>query len=350
MRRHDVSIALAHEINPFLQNNHEFEFHDPVTVPFRVGHNTPFVSGLVPFVECAESLNMHPATASILDDMRFLINAVLSLPEEPSPQELQKVKSTAVWIHERISNLPLTPASRRSSPADGNAAGGNSSKRGSVASATSGPRRASTVSAAGDNKQGVVAQASGTPQIGEQRSPLGTGRSPGASDAAAQTSTPGTPSLTPSPMPEAPDYMYQIVRMTAIVYARAVRDRVAISKACTPNEFLQIWTSTWRVPLSSWKAVNGVFMWVMLSIVSSCHETPHERFVKSMLVLAIQTLAMDNWHVALDAMRAGMSLELWLRGEVTKVKREKGTEGDGPVSGGESVARHGYHQPEHWRG
>ena len=339
---HDISIALAHEIKPFLQDGPEFEFIDPTTVPLKIGHNSPLVSGLTPFADCAEPLNIHPVTASILDDMRFLINAVLTLPSESSQQDLQKVRSTAAWIHDRISNLDqAAPSPRPSSAAE--TAHGQSSKRGSIS-----PRRGSGSRSLGgptSRRQTTGRDVEGRTASFQNSPPAET--TPRASNDPENPveTTKDAPPETETPPPPAPDYMYLVVRMAALVYARSVMERRPLGEICTPNEFLQIWTGTWRVPLSTWKAMNGVFVWVMISIAPRCHKTPHERFVKSLLVLGVQTMALDNWHVTVDAVKAGMKLQSWLREEDMAMKAEKGK---GPESSWKSVEEHGYHQPAHW--
>jgi len=134
--RHDIAISLTHEIDPFLQNGPEFQFNDPVTVPFRMSHNSPLVAGLASFAECADSLNMNVATASILDDMRFLISTVLAMPARPTPQELQKVRTTATWMYQRISkleeNIPARERSASPKSPPKSPASPTTSKRGSV--------------------------------------------------------------------------------------------------------------------------------------------------------------------------------------------------------------------------
>ncbi len=120
MLRSDIVIALSFEIPPFLQVGESATAarlgQAAAAGPFRIAHNTPLVSSLVPFARCADALGMHPATASVLDDMRFLIATVVSLPPSPSPVELQKLHAVAVWVHDRTAKLPETaPASSSSS-------------------------------------------------------------------------------------------------------------------------------------------------------------------------------------------------------------------------------------------
>ncbi|CAI4215701.1 unnamed protein product [Parascedosporium putredinis] len=86
IRGHDIGIALAHEIQPFLGNGMDYDYCDLTVLPFRIAHNTPLLPNIPSFATSADALGLHPTTASILDDMRFLINAVMSLPDHASPE------------------------------------------------------------------------------------------------------------------------------------------------------------------------------------------------------------------------------------------------------------------------
>ncbi|KIH90447.1 hypothetical protein SPBR_09027 [Sporothrix brasiliensis 5110] len=107
----DQAVALVLETGPVLNGSHGtsqglFDYEDVSPAPFRVSQNTPLVPGQPSFAQCAEALDIHPTTASILDDMRFLITAVLALPARPTIKDLQKVQTTAQWIHDRIHRMP----------------------------------------------------------------------------------------------------------------------------------------------------------------------------------------------------------------------------------------------------
>jgi hypothetical protein len=108
--------------NPILQRgpNFDFDYREPPLDKFLARFNSPLLYGPFTFSSCVEALGLHPTTASILDDMRFLITTVLNLGSQPSQQEITKLQSTAMWIHDRISKLPLElPESPVSAPALG---------------------------------------------------------------------------------------------------------------------------------------------------------------------------------------------------------------------------------------
>ncbi|KLU86664.1 hypothetical protein MAPG_05676 [Magnaporthiopsis poae ATCC 64411] len=62
----DVAIALSFEVAPFLRRGDEFEYREASHVPFRVAYNTPLVSPLVKFADCADALAIDPVTVPIL--------------------------------------------------------------------------------------------------------------------------------------------------------------------------------------------------------------------------------------------------------------------------------------------
>ncbi|KAI8249173.1 hypothetical protein K4K56_010423 [Colletotrichum sp. SAR 10_98] len=137
------------------------------------------------------------------------------------------------------------------------------------------------------------------------------------------------------------DYMYQAIRATAIVYSRAIMNRTPLSVACTQHEFLQIWATVWRVPLSAWNSSVGTFHWIMLAIAPACHTTPHGRFVKNMLMVSTLALGVDNWAVAIGAAKAGLKLQHWLKGQDAETESEEGAEEDDGEGQGDGGGRGG---------
>lgn len=279
----DNSIALSFEVPPFLQDGREFELLDSARVPLRLSHNTPLVSQLPRFAECADALKLHPTTASILDDMRFLISTVLALPDEPSAKELQKVATTSAWIHDRISNLPdYTPLIR-----GGRVATPETRDRGSL------------------SVNDCSKPHSNAPSPGES--------SAGAHDGGGPSSSSQRRKRLPSPLePESRDFLYQSVRLAALMYSRAVKERRPFSSVVSEDDFVKLWTTMWRVPLVTWKGVLGVFNWAVLPVGPAASSTIHGRSVKSMLTISTLQMSLDNWELASGAMKASLSLQRWL--------------------------------------
>ncbi|OLN82293.1 hypothetical protein CCHL11_10193 [Colletotrichum chlorophyti] len=337
-------------------------FVDPIKdAPLRTAHASPLVHllpsvGVLPtFAECAQSLGIHPATASILDNARFLVGAVEAVYEPAASavsaattrsQASRKVQLTATWMHDQISNLHPTIPGHQRQPS-------SSSSTSSAVSTGAYPSEAShhdnhyygAAAAAADYESSVRSgsiSSTGTTGPGS----AGRGRSPSAPGSDPTTTPEWPPPPPPPPPPDAndpptsprshrhqhhhfqqhqshhhhhqqqqPDYVYQVIRMTAIIYTRAIMTRRPLSATCTAPEFLHIWTTTWRVPLSRWNGALGIFQWIMLAIAPASHGTPHSRFVKNMTTISLLALGVENWAMAMGAARAGLRLQCWLKGQ-----------------------------------
>ncbi|AEO62235.1 uncharacterized protein THITE_2106184 [Thermothielavioides terrestris NRRL 8126] len=304
----DVAIALSFEVSPFLQGGSEFEFRDNVQIPLRLALNTPFISTLVAFSSCDDALRIHPAVASILDDMRFLLATVLALPETPSAKELHKVHTTSAWIHERISSLPEeSPAARRPSAGSSTTPSRDSPvtdiREGQQQAGHGRPRGLTPQQQSGWPPMPVPGQAGtdhlreGSPNPGRQASPNNNSQSP------------------PPAAAEPPDHVYQAVRLAALLYSRAIMRRRPFSEVVLPGEFLRLWTTAWRVPLSTWRSLLGVLAWILLPILPSGKAAqPHDRLVKAVMNITLFQIGMDNWEIGSAVMAAALSLQRWLAG------------------------------------
>lgn len=296
-RSSDNSIALSSEVPQFLQDGREFELLDSTKVPLRLAHNTPLVSSLPRFADCADALKLHPATASILDDMRFLISTVLALPDEPSAKELRKVHTTSAWIHDRISNLPdYTPLVRSAAAAHPE----------TVPVDRNGSRGSGSLGTEHDTSHGDVPSPLLPPQNDMESHPAGP------SSNTQRRKQQSREKAASAPVPESPDFLYQSVRLAALMYSRAVMERRPFSSVVAQEDFLLLWTTMWRVSLATWKGVLGVFNWAVLPIGPAASDTPHGRSVKSMLTISTLQMSLDNWELTSGAMKAGLSLQRWL--------------------------------------
>ncbi|EWY91834.1 hypothetical protein FOYG_08790 [Fusarium oxysporum NRRL 32931] len=255
---HDIVMALAHEIKPSMYGHPGFEFRDSRTMPFKTAFNTPFISNWQSFRECSNSLQLHPSTAQILDDMRSLFSAVLALPRNPSSEHVQRVLSTAHWFHERILDLPEdTPALQSPRPSQSS--------------------RASSI------------------------------ESPGSSAGSLRTDKSSSPFVLP-------DMVYRVIRKVALIYCKAILNRSPISYACSEEEIQAIWLSIWQSGLATWKSVLGIFAWVMIVLVTNCHKIGPGRLIKTLTMSTMMSIGMENWDVFNHIAKTSFRLQRWLAG------------------------------------
>jgi len=89
--------------------------------------------------------------------------------------------------------------------------------------------------------------------------------------------------------------------------------RQPFSAVVSPTSFHSLWSIMWHVPLSKWKALVGVFNWILMSLLPSARGTPNDRFVKSMVNISAVQMGLDGWETASAAMRAALRFQKWLR-------------------------------------
>lgn len=323
--RTDITIALSLEIEPHLQEDLPFESPEATHVPFRVFLNTPLVSPLVPFKTCAEPLKLHDTTARILDDMRFLIGLVLSLPADCSQKDLQKLQTTSTWIYDRISGLPEEAGAVPQHRASEGLIIPSSSTTAAFGPPPQSVRRASSAAsprALPEHNHGpgfFYSREQQQPPPPHQRTVF-----PGSGMPDHQAARPPPQPLLPeledaaaaaaAAAPTAPDVIYQAVRQAALVYARAIMLRRPLRdpRVCSAEDFARLWTTVWRVPLRAWKALLGVFVWVVLCVTPAAGGTPHERFVKNCLEVGLVQMGLESWEVAEKGMDGALRLMRWL--------------------------------------
>ncbi len=347
--RDDAVIALAFEKPPVLRkgDGFEYEYNEPPNDYFQLQFNTPFLDNSLAFADFTRALGIHPTTALILDDMRFLLNKVAALGPDPSPQAVQKLQSTADWIYKGIIALPLelteAPAIPRSvgqypldcypSPEESNmgdpTAGTENLKPHSLL-----PERPS-----------LTRQTSNSPEPRpspyESQPPL----SPTSNDQKSfAPSVPDSDRVPSDPPPAAVDSLYGAVRLAAPIYARAIATRQPLSAVCSTKEVMQLLIATWKIPLARWRGVIGIFIFILTAIIPATTTStspfilPHNGFVKSILQIGYMQMAINNWGVAAEAMQRSLGLQSWLRGSAPPAeKASENKAGEGSKEGDQAT-------------
>lgn len=112
----------------------------------------------------------------------------------------------------------------------------------------------------------------------------------------------------------ADDFMYQTCRTAGIIYSTAILTRTPLSRACTAPLLQQLWMTMWRVPLSRWKKVPGIFLWVILVVNSYARDKPEARFLKGLMPSAVVTLGLLSWDVTMATLDGFLTVQKWLAG------------------------------------
>jgi len=339
------------ESAPVLQRGpgFEFDFREPPLEQFMARFNSPLLYGPFTFSSCVEALGLHPTTASILDDMRFLVTTVLNLAPQPSAQEVTKLKSTAMWIHDRISKLPVDlpceppkpplASSKLPIPSQNSTGKGGPSGSHKMPGTETGveakphsllphyPEYVTSMSEANASPSTVYEYSLPSLQQSKPREHDCPPSSQHTGPKLAPLRTPNTehPALRPEP-----DALYTAVRLAAPLFARAIGTRRPLSSVCSPVDAFGVLSATWRIPLARWRGVIGILLFTLISIVGTASGSgslggnggggemmalllKHSGFVKSILQIGFMQMALESWEVCRETMGRAARLLAWLR-------------------------------------
>jgi hypothetical protein len=111
------------------------------------------------------------------------------------------------------------------------------------------------------------------------------------------------------------DMIYQTCRAAATIYTTAILSRKPLSEACTSSLLSDVWKTMWRVPLSRWKQIPGVFLFVLLVVNPFTRSRPEGRFIKGMFAPSIIAIGFVDWEVVAAILKAFLGVQRWLRGD-----------------------------------
>ncbi|KAG4440173.1 hypothetical protein IFR05_004318 [Cadophora sp. M221] len=217
----DYHISCSYNCDPTFPHDIEVSQNHPIHM------NTPFVPAPKDLPSQTIDMQVSHQTVLILDDMRFLMAAILyQVDREPSQKEKNKLEATSLWTQNRISSLP------------------------------------------------------------------------GFSDINDASSC---------------DYVYQSLRLAALIYCKAIISRTSLAKSCTLADLNHLWANMWQVKLSRWKQIPGIFLFIILAAIPAAQDTAHGRFLKSMLKTTSSYISLDYWDIVDGSLMAFVKLQRWLR-------------------------------------
>ncbi|CCE29567.1 uncharacterized protein CPUR_03414 [Claviceps purpurea 20.1] len=283
----DVVIALCHDTEPLMFGQPGFEYDDPCRVPLQVSFNSPLLFDCPPFSIPSSSLRLHKTTSEMLDRMRTLFQAVTQLPPHASPAELLSLSEHANSVLCFLQQLPEEVLLHTEPGYDD--AIDTPTDSDSPSSSSTGQKR--------------------------KRQELGNDAAASHHNNTRTRLNDSTVVVRCSPdIPIPPDMVYICVRLTALIWAQAILQRVPTSQVCTQAQFIRIWSYAWAAGLDRWSSLSGVFAWMNIAIAPLCHRTIHARMVKTLTVTTFTYMGTENWHVAMDIASVGLKVQAWLRG------------------------------------
>jgi hypothetical protein len=113
--------------------------------------------------------------------------------------------------------------------------------------------------------------------------------------------------------PATKDYMYDSCRLAALLYLKAITTFTQFSKVCHYDELQEMFAALTQVPLSRWKPLSGVWLFILLSI-----NPPKESFFpgpnfSTFLKRSAFFMATWDWQSFVNNMETYLCVQKWIR-------------------------------------
>jgi|HubBroStandDraft_4_1064222.scaffolds.fasta_scaffold236893_1 hypothetical protein len=109
------------------------------------------------------------------------------------------------------------------------------------------------------------------------------------------------------------DFMYETVRLAALVYCRAIINHIPFSEACRPADLRTMFSAMSQISLSEWKRFPGVWLFVLLSMNPAARNIPAGINLRSLLKISCFALAAWEWQVYVNVMESYIYVQRWIR-------------------------------------
>jgi hypothetical protein len=124
------------------------------------------------------------------------------------------------------------------------------------------------------------------------------------------------PSIPISPSSPPADLIHEILRTTTIIYATALSSHIPISSIYTPDLRQQIYSEIFKVSLSDWKRIPGLFLWILLVASPGSGKDALGRLLRTNETLAAMYIGLKDFGFAIECLKAFWVVQKWIAGAI----------------------------------
>jgi hypothetical protein len=82
----------------------------------------------------------------------------------------------------------------------------------------------------------------------------------------------------------------------------------------------ELYSSILRVPLTRWKEIPGIFLWILLVAAPSSGNDAQGRFLKKKMAVAGMSIGLEDFNLATGHLRAFWKVQRWIAKESQKIE------------------------------
>ena len=120
--------------------------------------------------------------------------------------------------------------------------------------------------------------------------------------------------------PTTNDFIYEAVRLTAVVYCRAFLYHTPLSQTITDEEVDAILDTISHITLSRWKDIPGVWLFVLLVLNSGTKFRREGQLSRAMARICSFSIGLPDWQTFVNIMESFCAVQRWINTHGTQAR------------------------------
>lgn len=109
------------------------------------------------------------------------------------------------------------------------------------------------------------------------------------------------------------DIIYETIHISAIVYTSAIVSRIPFSSAYTSELRVKLYENLWRVNLSSWKQMPGIYLWILFVACPGSRNDVQGRLLRRNASLTAIYLGFQALGLSVSCLRRLWRIQRWIQ-------------------------------------
>jgi hypothetical protein len=121
------------------------------------------------------------------------------------------------------------------------------------------------------------------------------------------------PAIAPTPSNSTEDLLYETIRLTAVIYCKAITSHTPFSRISQPALCASLWQTMWLISMSRWKQTPGIFLWVMLVACISLEHKAQRAFLNMNIWVVTLYIDLSSHEVVVGCLNTFLKVQRWIK-------------------------------------
>jgi hypothetical protein len=113
------------------------------------------------------------------------------------------------------------------------------------------------------------------------------------------------------------DFIYETCRIAALAYSSSIMSNTPFSQGYFGDKERrrEFYSKLWKVGLTSWKKIPGIFLWILLVAGPGSGNSPIDMYLKEKATITAVSMVVDDFDLAVGCLRAFWVVQRWIAGQ-----------------------------------